>query len=173
VLRAVHYVGTRNGGGASEMTSPSSDSGTSKFIEPRPPEVTFAVTCHGLDPDRVTEVTGITPTSIDDGGPLGGQVTHGFRIPTAWWTLSIPPDADRTIDDQLKQLIGRLELHADAIRALPDSERFVSIDVNINHTAPDWIDVISAEQLKRIAALGATLYLSANCETARTELRRR
>lgn len=35
--------------------------------EPSPPWVSFDVICHGLDPQEVTAVTGLTPTRIGDG----------------------------------------------------------------------------------------------------------
>jgi hypothetical protein len=115
-----------------------------------------------LDPETITQATGLTPDRVvRKGDPVvsRGEVVSLRRV-GVWWIDSARglPRTDSHLEDHVRWLLDLLEPVANVLQRL-SAEQGLSADIGCGYFTSRWNSSFgfSAETLSRVAELGASL----------------
>ena len=123
---------------------------------------TFRLVGERLDPEAITQATGLTPdraTRKGDPVVVRGEVVSHRRVGV--WCIDsarILPRTGNHVEDHVVCLLNLLEPVADAVRRMSD-EQDLRADISCGYFTSRWNSgfLVSAETLGRVATLGASL----------------
>ncbi len=119
-------------------------------------EVTFRFVGDNVDPQHITDVIDLEPSSITVKGAAMERHPER-RHPTNYWGIDSNAPSNEPLSAHLRHILDLLESHVGAIRQLKSEGYEPNFFCGLFHTRESGYIVLDPETLQRVARLGASI----------------